>query len=452
MVSAKARAALFSLFLLLPIFSPTRAAASPGQTPAGATAAQQEPAARATQAPAAKPIQAYTLPPEKYERAVRYARATNRLYFLGFVWSVVVLLLVLAWRLGPRYRDWVERVTRRRFLEAALYTPLLLATLAVLGLPTDLYGHWLSRHYGLSVEGWGAWAWDWAKMQLLAFVLGIFLVWILYGILRRSARRWWLYFWLASLPIIVFVVFISPVVIEPLFFKYQPLAGRDPALVAAIERVTARAGVGIPPDRMYWMEASKKLRSLNAYVSGFGASKRVVVWDTTIEKMTTPEILFVFGHELGHYVLHHIPKEMALDALVMLALLYLAYRGFGGILRRWGGRWAIRGPADWASLPALLLLAAVLSFLATPVLDGISRHFEHQADVYGLEIIHGIVPDSPQVAAQAFQVLGEVNLADPHPNRFIVFWLYTHPPMAARVRFALRYDPWAKGRAPRYVR
>jgi len=445
--STKSCVGFLSLLLLLTIPLPERCLIAADQTQAGAGLSKQT----AEAAPAERIVRAYTLPPDKYEQAVRYARATTRLYFTDFIWSGIVLLLVLLWRLGPRYRDWATRTTRRRFLQAAVYTPLLLGTLAILGLPPGLYGHWLSRHYGLSIQGWGSWAWDWAKMQLLEFGLGIFLVWILYGILRRSVRRWWLYFWLAALPIIVFVVFISPLVVEPMFFEYQPLAAHDPGLVAAIERVTTRAGIEIPSDRMYLMVASRKLRSLNAYVSGFGASKRVVVWDTTIEKMTTPQVLSVFGHEMGHYVLHHIPKEMALDVLVLLAFFYLTHRGFGWMLGRWGRRWAIDGAEDWASLPALLLLVTVLGFLATPVIDGISRHFEHQADIYGLEVIHGIVPDSQQVTAQAFQIFGEVDLSDPHPSRFIVFWLYTHPPIGDRLRFALEYDPWAKGGSPRYV-
>jgi STE24 endopeptidase len=445
-----AAAGILSLLVLLPVSLSARSAVSSGQIWASAPGAQKEQAA--PPAPARKTIRAYTLPPELYKKAVRYSRAQTRLYFLDVAWSVVALFLVLGWRLAPRYRDWAERATPRRFLQAAIYAPLLLLTLALLGLPTGIYGHWLNRRYGLSVQGWSSWAWDWAKMQLVGFVAGIFLIWIFYGVLRRSARRWWFYFWLACLPIIVFVLFISPLVIEPLFFKYTPLAARDPGLVAALGKVTARAGIEIPPDRMYLMEASKKLRSLNAYVSGFGASKRVVVWDTTLAKMTTPEILFVFGHEMGHYVLHHIPKELALNALVLLVVLYFASRGVGWMLRRWGERWAIRSPDDWASLPALLLLATILGFFTTPVIGAISRHYEHQADVYGLEVIHGIVPDSPQVAAGAFQTLGEVDLADPAPNRFVVFWLYSHPPIGARVRFALTYDPWRTRRGPRFVR
>ncbi len=146
--------------------------------------------------------------------------------------------------------------------------------------------------------------------------------------IRRSPRRWWLYFWLATLPIIVTVMYLEPMVIEPLFYRFEPLAATHPALVAQLEKLVARGGLAIPPDRMFEMKASEKLNSLNAYVSGFGGSKRVVVWDTTLQKLTTPEILFVFGHEMGHYVLGHIRNSLLWLSLLLLVLLFrrLAHR------------------------------------------------------------------------------------------------------------------------------
>jgi len=203
---------------------------------------------------------------------------------------------------------------------------------------------------------------------------------------------------------------------------------------------------------MYEMKASEKTTELNAYVTGFGASKRVVVWDTTIEKMTTAETLSVFGHEMGHYVLHHIVYGLIASCLGILALLYLIFHLYKWILPRFGPRWQISAVHDWAAMPLLLLLFGVLMFFSQPIGNGVSRYIEHQADVYGLEVIHGIVPDSQEVAAHAFQVLGEVDFDYPNPNRLAVFWFWTHPPIADRVRFAHEYDPWAKGEQPRYVK
>jgi len=399
-----------------------------------------------------KIIKPYTLPPEKYRQAVEFNRARDRLYFAGFAYGIVVYLLVLRWRFAPRFRDWAERVSQRRVVQAFIYTPLLLLTLAVLNLPRRAYSHWLLHKFGLSVQSWPSWAWDWFKALVLTAAFGAFLAWILYGAIRRSPRRWWFYFWLAALPIIVFVVFVDPWVIEPLFFRFEPLAAVRPELVPQIEKVAARAGLRIPPERIFEMKASEKFSAVNAYVTGIGASKRVVVWDTTLEKISTPGTLVVFGHELGHYVLGHIPKGMALLAVEVLVFLFLGFHLLQAMLRRWGPRWAIRGAADWASLPVILLLFSVFNFLAAPIENTYSRHIEHQADVYGLEVTHGIVPNSGDVAAETFQIEGEINLEDPHPSPLVRVWLYTHPPVADRMIFAETYDPWSKGQTPQFVK
>lgn len=437
---------LLCLFLILP----ARLAAQTQPADASASSQQATQAQRAQQT--SQNVKAYTFPADLYEKAVKYSRAQYVLYFAGFVWGVIVLLLVLAWRLAPKYRDWAERATNVRFLQAVIFTPIFLLTIAVLGLPVDIYGHWLSRGYGISVQSWGSWAGDWAKSQILSFILGIILVWILYAIIRHSPRRWWFYFWLAALPILFFIIFLSPVVIDPMFNKFEPLQQTDPQLVTALEEVVHRAGMSIPPDRMFLMRASEKTKAVDAYVTGIGASKRVVVWDTTIEKMTVPETMFVFGHEMGHYVLNHVYEGLVFGALLAFVLLYLGFRGALWTLERWSDRWGIGSTDDWASLPVLLLWITILGFVTSPVSNTFSRHIEHQADQYGLEVTHGLFPDSKQVAARAFQILGEVDLSDPNPNAFIKVWLFSHPPLAERVSFALTYDPWAEGKQPEFVK
>jgi STE24 endopeptidase len=175
------------------------------------------------------------------------------------------------------------------------------------------------------------------------------------------------------------------------------------------------------------------------------------VWDTTLQKLTTPEILFVFGHEMGHYVLNHIRNSLFWLALLLLVLLFLGSHLIRWIIARRGSQWQIRDTADWAALPLMLLIVAILSPLSEPAVNGYSRWQEHQADVYGLEITHGIVPDSAAVAAHSFQVMGEIGLDEPNPNHFIEFWLFSHPSTADRLTFAETYNPWLTGRA-RYVK
>jgi len=436
-----------SMFVVLCALRPATLAQS-GAAPSVSTPNGTHPTGAVT---AGNVVTEYAPPQEKYQKAVAYSAQRYRHYFVNEFYGWLVLLLVLRWQVATKYRDWAERASSRRFVQVIIYAPLLLLTVAVLGLPSDLWDESLQRRFGLSVQGWGSWFKDWTTNQIVMLVVGTVLVWILYGVIRRSTRRWWFYFWLASIPVLLVLFFLQPVVIDPLFFKFTPLQSSHPDLVAAMEQVVHHGGMQIPPERMFEMNASSKMTGLNAYVTGFGSSKRAVVWDNTIAKATVPETLFVFGHEMGHYVLLHIPKEIAIDASILLFLLYLGYRLSNWALARWGQLWGIRNVKDWASLPFLLLVITVLAFFATPAFNTVSRYFEHEADRYGLEVIHGIVPDQGQVAAHYFEKSGEINLADPNPSAFIEFWMFDHPTRPERVQFVATYDPWSHGETPRYV-
>jgi len=399
-----------------------------------------------------RPLLQYTLPPDKLAKAYALYLLDGTLYFVSGLWSLIVLWLMLRFQFGPGLRDWAERASRRLFVQAIIVMSLFVIVLQLASLPFDAYEHHVSLQYGLSVQHWGSWFGDWTKGLLLGLIFAIVLGWILYGVLRRSPQRWWFYFWLALIPIVIFVLFITPVWIEPMFNQFEPLSDHHADLVAQIERVVQRAGMNIPPERMFEMKASAKGTTLNAYVSGFGATKRVVVWDTTMQHLTTPETLYVFGHEMGHYVLGHIPKEIAIDLLLLLLLFYLGYRLANWMVARYGPRWGIRDLADWASLPLLTLILSLLIFFATPVFNGVSRHFEHQADQYGLEVVHGLVPDESHTAAMSFQKLGEVSLDYPYVNKFWEIWAWNHPTIRDRMIFVQTYDPWAQGKQPEFVK
>ena len=394
----------------------------------------------------------YTLSEDRYEKAVAYSRVAYALYFVSYGLSFVVLFLFLRLGVAAKFRDFAERLTGARWLQACVFVPLLILGSDLFDLPVRLYWHSLSLRYEQSVQRWGSWFVDWTKEELVGTFFALILALILFAAIRRSPRRWWLYFWFASLPIFLGIIFINPLVIDPLFNKFEPLDKTYPRLVDAIQKLTSNAGVPIPRERIFLMRASEKSNEINAYVTGLGASKRVVVWDTTLQKTTDNEALFIIGHELGHYVLGHIWKGFLYGALALLIALYLIFRGLHWALGRWGQDWRLYGLEDWASLAAFLLLLQIVMFFASPVVNGVTRMQEHAADVYGLEVIHGIVPNSAEVAAHSFQILGEVDLSDPNPPAFITFWLYSHPPLAERLVFAHSYDPWSQGKPPKYVK
>jgi len=393
---------------------------------------------------------AYSLPPEKLARAIAYSRIRVAMDFVGSGWGILQLALLLGLGIVAKMRDVAVKLSRNRWVQGFTFTLLLLVVTTVLNLPLDLYGQHAARVYGQSVQGWGSWAWDAAKGLLLTFVFGGLLVMLLFWVIRRSPNRWWFWFWIPAMLVVLITVFVAPVIIDPLFNKFEPLVKSSPALVDRLEQVVARGGIQIPPDRMFLMKASEKVTTLNAYVTGYGASKRVVVWDNSITKATPDEISYIFGHEMGHYVLNHIPATLAFLGVLLLVEFYIGYRGVHWLIARYGARWKISSQNDWGALAVLLLVLAVLSFLSEPIVNGYSRMHEHDADVYGQEAIHGIVEDPQKVAQQSFQLLGEMSLTDPNPNPFVEFWTFSHPSVASRAAFAAKYNPWIAGQHPKY--
>jgi STE24 endopeptidase len=441
-------AALFFGIGLIPAFLQAQPT-NPAQTANPGVTTQDNAATQDTRKPETKE---YQLSPERYQKAVAYSRAGYTVYFVSVLWGILALLILLRTRMVTRLRDFAEWRSTSFSWQAVLFVVPLSLVLAILGLPIRMYWHQLSLQYEQSIQRWGSWFWDWSKGQLLGTALSVFAAMLLMRVIRWKPRTWWLYFWIAAIPLSAFLVFVSPWVIDPMFHTFRPLAETHPQLVQSIGKLTEHAGVPIPADKMFLMEASTKTNQLNAYVTGFGASKRVVVWDTIINKTTPDELLAVVGHELGHYALGHVMKGFAFGVAGVFFGLLVAYLALQWILARWGSSWGIRGQEDWAALAALLLIFNVLAFLSEPVGNGFSRAQEHAADVYSLEVIHGIVPNGQEAAAHSFQVLGEQDLAEPNPSPFIKFWLYSHPSIADRVSFAHNYDPWSKGEAPKYVK
>jgi STE24 endopeptidase len=453
----------FALPLILVFFTAllfTASLRASPQSPSTPTASAQSGAVASTPSPVPSSAQsqpqgkitAYTLPPELYRKAHNRGRIGFATRIIGFFYGLLVLWFILRRKLAAKYRDWAETVSRNRFVQAFVFTPLLIPTIGVLQLPIDLFQESVSKLYKISVQSWPSWAADWAKAQCLLIIIGSLLAWILYAVIRKSQLHWWLYFWIISLPLLLFGIFISPYVIDPLFNKYEPLSTKAPQLVPELQRITCRAGQEVPPERMFWMNASDKTIATNASVNGFGASKRIIIWDTTIAQETTDEILTDFGHEMGHYVLGHIWKGFLFAAAMFFVLIYLGYRTIGWLLARSGAAWGIRSLDDWASLPALLLLMTLFGFVSDAIGNTFSRYQEHQADIYSLEVTHGIVPDAGQAFARSFQIYGETVLVDPNPNPVNVFLFFDHPTVTDRIRLGVTYDPWSKGESPHFVK
>jgi Zn-dependent protease with chaperone function len=294
----------FCAAILLAGLASLTLAAQPAATPAAPA-----PAAAASAAPAS-PQQAYSLPPDKLAKAIALSRIRNIMDIVGSLWGLAILWLLLASRAAARLESWVQSIVRHRWLQGLVFFAAFLLITALASLPLDGFSHHVSRAYGISVQGWGSWFGDEGKAFGLTLLLGAPLLLLFSSIVRRWPRRYWLGAWIATLPLLVLVIFVLPL-LQPIFDTFEPLTKNHSALVTELERVVTRTGTNIPPDRMFLMKASLKTNGLNAYVSGLGATKRIVVWDTTAGRIPDDEVLFIFGHESGHYVLNHIPKMIA---------------------------------------------------------------------------------------------------------------------------------------------
>jgi STE24 endopeptidase len=432
------------LCLTLPIAA--HAAETPAEHAANVYAAQEL---------AATPLHAnipdYSLSPADLAKSHHLGKIHETLHFVDEVWGIVSLILLLALGIIAWMRDTAVKVSANRWIQGYLF--LLLYSIAgfLLELPLDLYEQHLSRVYGLSVQSWLSWFGDQGKAFGLSWIIGGLLLMLLFWIIRKLPRSWWLVFWGASIPIVLAGIFAAPY-INLLFDKFEPLQLHHPELVAQLEQVVAKGHMNIPPDRMFLMKASEKVTTLNAYVTGFGSSKRVVVWDTSLTKGTPDEVLFIFGHESGHYVLGHIVSSVIFTMGVLFITLYLGYLFVQWAIAKYGPSWRIPSQNDWAALAVLLLAFSLFSLVLEPIDAAFSRAHEHAADVYGQEAIHGLVPDPQSTAQKAFDVLGTSGFSDPNPNPFYEFWTYDHPSIGRRAAFAHAYNPWAPNMEPKYFK
>lgn len=436
--SMRLRTLLFVLLSLLPLVS-APAYAAPTPTEAAAISAAEN------------DHTAYTLPPDKLAKAEHLSNFHTVAGFGDELWGIVSLVLILQLGIAARFRNVAVNLSKNRWAQGFIFFFLFLVLSTLLGLPISMFSHHVSVTYGLSVQHWGSWFGDQAKAFVLTYIFGGLGVMLLFWLIRKFPRRWWLVLWFPVMAFTLLAVFITPYVIDPLFNKFEPLQQTNPALVNRMEQVVAKGkGIDIPPQRMFLMKASDKVTTINAYVTGFGASKRVVVWDTSIARATPDEILFIFGHEMGHYVLGHIVRGILFAFAFILLSFFVGFHLFQFLLRRFGKQWRIPAQENWAALYVFMLVLSVIGFFGEPIQSAFTRYQEHAADVYGEEVVQGIVSDPQATGQAAFQLLGESSFIAPDPSSLVEFWTGSHPPIWYRAAFAKHYNPFVPGAEPKY--
>ena len=380
--------------------------------------------------------------PAPSEKAVRFYRSGIALWFVGRSWGLAVPALILVTGLSSRIRRFASGRGRPWLVEVALYAVAFLGVEFLLNLPLRYYSGFLRLHeYGLSVQPFDRWLGDALKGLGVEVVGALLFLWVPYWIMHRSPRRWWLYTGLLTLPFAGFSALIAPVAVDPLFNQFGPM--KDRRLEAKIDALARRAG--IEGGKIFEVDKSRDTTTVNAYVTGLFGTKRIVLWDTLLAKLEDEEILAVMGHEMGHYVLNHVAQGLLLSSVGTILALYLIHRASDGLIRRFGPRFGFDRISDVASVPLILLLAQVTILLGSPVINGFSRHMEHEADRFALEITR-----DNRSAALGFAKLQEDNLSVPFPGWLSKVWRSTHPPIGERIEFCNSYRPWEAGEPLRY--
>jgi|ERR1044071_3986976 Zn-dependent protease with chaperone function len=367
---------------------------------------------------------------------VRHSRILDTLYFAGTAYSIGVLLLLLLSGASRRMRDLAAALSKKWFVMAMLYIVFFTIATTVLEFPLSYYAGFVVPHqFDLTDQTFTAWLADEGKGLGVGIIISALIGGLaLLGI--RKFKRWWLALWIGTIPVTLFFIVIQPIVLDPIFNKFEPLKNQQ----LKQELLTLASRAGIEGGRVYQVDKSKQTKTMNAYVNGIGPSKRIVMWDTLLAKMNDEEVLAVMGHEMGHYVMWHMWKGLAFFLALAFVVYYYGQKVHDRGIARWGAKWGITGPGDPASVPWLLLLVSIVGFLLSPVVNGFSRHLEHNADIFSLELTHSNEP-----MARAFVKLSEDSKTNPEPSEFIEFWRYSHPPINKRIAFALAYKPWEKG-------
>lgn len=380
--------------------------------------------------------------PEPTAQALAYYYVRNWVWLAGLVMGLVVPALFLFTGWSAKIRDFASRVSSKWPVMVLVYLLAYTGITFAIGLPLAYYDEFMVEHqFGLSNQTHAKWIAD----TLIGFGVGMVVTYVIglgiYRLLKRSPERWWLYGGLAAIPFVVFLFMVGPIWVAPLFNDYGPM--QDKALEVKILALADRAG--IEGSRVFEVNKSVDTKTTNAYVAGFLATKRIVLWDTIIKKLDERQILFVMGHEMGHYVLGHMWQLILfICALIMLSL-YAAHRLSHGLICRYQARFGFERLDDIASWPLITLVAGVVFMLASPLFNAFSRHVEHEADRFGLEITK-----DNHAAATAFVRMQVDNLAIPRPNPLLHWLRGNHPTVAERIEFANTYRPWERGEPLEY--
>ena len=360
-----------------------------------------------------------------------YSEVRNFLFFIEtpFEWLFYFVIIIV----GLSYKmDLSSKAISTISLFQKIIYLFYLSVLAFLAFfPFSYFNYYLAKKYEISTQSFHLWMKDEMLDFWLGFGTSFLIVATLYYLIRKSQQRWWLYLWMLSIPFMLFFMFVKPVVIDPLYNDFYPL--KDKALEAKILAMAEKAN--IPAEHVFEVNMAEKTNAMNAYVTGIGANSRIVLWDTTLNKLDEDEILFIMAHEMAHYVEKHIYIGIALYVFSALLCFWLTAKIMSFVIHRWGNLLRIPSLGSVTSLPLFLCIVSVLGFVASPADHAVSRYLENRADQYAISMVQ-----DKEAAVHTFQELSKSSLSQLNPPGLVKLFRYSHPTMLERISSLEQYE------------
>jgi Zn-dependent protease with chaperone function len=372
--------------------------------------------------------------PEPSARAMQFYRTGNWLWAFNQFWAILVTGTLAFSGASARLRTLSQRIAGNWFFTIDVYIIMYLAIVFLVNLPLAYYQGFVRLHaYDLSNQTLAKWLRDTGIRLGVAMSVAFAFTWVPYLVMARSPRRWWLYMAIVYVPFLFATMIVQPIWIDPLFNEFGPM--KDKALERSILSLADRAG--IEGSRVFEVAKSVDTKAINAYVTGVFGAKRIVLWDTLTDKLEEPELLSVMGHEMGHYVLGHVPRSILLGSLLVLAALFTVDRLGQTLIARFSDRLGFDRLCDVASVPLLLMLIEVAFLILSPIALAYSRWQEHEADRFSLDLTR-----SNHAAAVSFVKMQAENLSNPRPGLLYTIFRASHPSISERIEFCNLYHPW----------
>ncbi|HVB64289.1 MAG TPA: M48 family metallopeptidase [Nitrolancea sp.] len=364
-------------------------------------------------------------------RAKQYNNAKQRLILAGMLLSTVSGAIVIACRLPARISGRVAHISSNRVAHRSLFTIIITLLDVLASLPLGFYSGYVVEHrYQLSNQTKRSWLIDQSKGLVLALPFAVVIANVMLEIIERWPKRWWMIITALALPFTVLLSQLAPILIAPLFNRYEAL--KDSELAARIKALGARSGINVA--NVLQMDMSRQTKKANAFFAGMGRTRRIVLADTLLDNFTAEEIEVIVAHEMGHQAHHDLWRFVALGTVFTAALSFVVDLIANQIVRRYGRSLGMERLSDVTALPLLSWLLSLVGLSLAPLQNLYSRIIERRADTYALELTN-----NPAAFESTMQRLGELNLADPSPSKFVKYTMYSHPPIAERIERAHRF-------------